>query len=54
MELEPERLRNTLAFMFESRYLIKPTQFALDAPERQMDYPAVWEGLKRHFRRPAR
>ncbi len=54
MELKPERLRDTMAFMFESRYLIRPTRLALDAPERQLDYPGVWDGLRRHFGRPGR
>ncbi len=47
--LEPEKLADTLAFMFESRYLIRPTERAMSAPERQADYAAVWQGLKRHF-----
>ncbi len=50
MKLEPERLRETMAFMFESRYLIKPTNLALNAPQRQLDYPNAWNGLVRHFR----
>ena len=54
MDLKPERLCNTMAFMFESRYLIRPTEIALHAPERQVDYPTVWEGLTRRFARTGR
>ncbi|AFU98171.1 homogentisate 1,2-dioxygenase [Simiduia agarivorans] len=48
-ELKPERYKNTLAFMFESRYIIAPTRFALDTPARQKDYLGCWNGLKKHF-----
>ena len=47
--LEPERIHEMLAFMFESRYLMKPSQGALTAPELQRDYPACWRSLIRHF-----
>lgn len=48
-ELGPERYRDTLAFMFESRYVIAPTRFALETPARQRDYQACWAGLEKHF-----
>jgi homogentisate 1,2-dioxygenase len=48
-ELQPQRLADTLAFMFESRYVIRPTRFALEAPELQQDYQDCWQGLKKHF-----
>jgi homogentisate 1,2-dioxygenase len=48
-DLEPVHYDNTMAFMFESRYLIHPTRYALDCPQRQRDYVACWEGLQRHF-----
>jgi homogentisate 1,2-dioxygenase len=51
---QPEQIVNTMAFMFESRYVIHPTRYALDSPQRQRDYFACWQGLKKHFdpRRP--
>jgi homogentisate 1,2-dioxygenase len=49
-ELVPQKLDDTLAFMFESRWTIQPTRQAMDAPSRQRDYDAVWAGLTRHFR----
>ncbi len=48
-QLAPQRYENTLAFMFESRYVIAPTQFALQTPARQKHYLQCWDGLKKHF-----
>lgn len=49
-KLEPQKLDDTMAFMFESRYLIRPTAFALSSPALQKDYLDCWKGLKKHFR----
>ena len=49
-ELKPHRIDNSLAFMWESRYVFRPTKFALGAPQLQKDYDAVWGGFKRHFK----
>jgi homogentisate 1,2-dioxygenase len=49
-DLRPEKLEGTLAFMFESRWMIVPTAQAMDAAFRQRDYDAAWTGLTRHFR----
>ncbi|MEO8537283.1 MAG: homogentisate 1,2-dioxygenase [Betaproteobacteria bacterium] len=49
-ELAPQRIDGTLAFMFESRYVIHPTPQALASPQLQQDYQACWQGLARHFR----
>jgi len=51
--LEPQRYENTLAFMFESRYVIAPTQFALETSLRQKDYNDCYQGLKKHFKSSA-
>jgi homogentisate 1,2-dioxygenase len=47
--LAPQKLADTLAFMFESRYVIHPTPLALAARELQRDYAACWRGLARRF-----
>ena len=47
--LQPERYRDTLAFMFESRYPIVPTRYALSSPQRQRDYQRCWAGIARRF-----
>ncbi|MDH3714827.1 MAG: homogentisate 1,2-dioxygenase [Gammaproteobacteria bacterium] len=43
--LEPVKLPDTLAFMFESRFIIKPSEFALRADQRQRNYLAAWQSL---------
>jgi homogentisate 1,2-dioxygenase len=50
-ELAPERYRDTLAFMFESRYAFTPTRHALESPTLQPDYPQAWRGITSHFER---
>jgi homogentisate 1,2-dioxygenase len=49
VELTPHHIENTLAFMFESRHVIRPTAYALNAPELQQNYLECWQGLKKHF-----
>lgn len=48
-DLEPQKLDDTMAFMFESRYLIQPTRFALETDALQSDYLDCWQGLQKHF-----
>ncbi len=47
--LEPKYLGDTLAFMFESRHVLRPTKQAMDAPQRQRDYWKCWQSLQKHF-----
>src|SRR5690348_10490792 len=49
---KPDVIRDTMAFMFESRAVIRPTQQAIDASHRQRDYQACWAGLQRNFQPP--
>jgi homogentisate 1,2-dioxygenase len=44
-ELHPVYQANTLAFMFESRYLFEPTAFAMSTPALQADYDDAWNGF---------
>ena len=46
----PQRIEATLAFMFETRTLIRPTPRALEMPQRQRDYARCWLGLTKRFR----
>jgi homogentisate 1,2-dioxygenase len=48
--LQPQKLEHTMAFMFESRYLIQPTSYALECPQLQADYRNCWQDLAKHFR----
>ena len=50
VELKPHKIENTLAFMWESKYVFRPTKFALNAPQRQKNYEAVWDGFRKHFK----
>lgn len=47
--LAPQKLDNTLAFMFESRYRFIPTEFALKSPQLDKDYADCWAGLPDRF-----
>jgi homogentisate 1,2-dioxygenase len=49
-ELKPQKLSGTMAFMFESRYIIRPTRFAMEASELQHEYFEVWQKLKKNFK----
>jgi homogentisate 1,2-dioxygenase len=51
-ELKPHYLGATLAFMFESRYVIRPSEAALKSSLLQKDYVEVWDDLRPHFKRP--
>ena len=48
-DLVPVKIDNTLAFMFETRQLLCPTQHALAIPELQSGYDSVWDGLRKNF-----
>jgi homogentisate 1,2-dioxygenase len=45
----PEYLADTMAFMFETRTVICPTDAALALPQLQSDYARCWHSLKRRF-----
>jgi hypothetical protein len=49
----PTALTDTMAFMFETRAVIRPTRYALETPLLQRDYAQVWQELRRHFAPPA-
>lgn len=48
-DLQPVKLENTLAFMFESCLPQKITQYAAQSPARQTDYIDCWKPLTRYF-----
>jgi homogentisate 1,2-dioxygenase len=45
----PDVIDGTMAFMFETRKVIRPTQQALDAPQLQRDYYRCWQDIRKHF-----
>ena len=48
-ELKPQKLDNTLAFMFESRYCFVPTEYAMKSASLDTRYADCWAGLKDGF-----
>ena len=48
-ELKPQHIKDTLAFMFETRMVVRPTRFALEGKIVQHEYYECWQGLKRHY-----
>ena len=45
----PHKIEDTMAFMFESRYAMRLTRYAIESSELQHDYFEGWQGLDRHF-----
>jgi len=45
----PQHITDTMAFMFETRTVIRPTRYALESPQLRRDYFKCWQGLKPHF-----
>jgi homogentisate 1,2-dioxygenase len=45
----PHYIRDTMAFMFETRCVIRPTRFALESAQLQAEYFQCWQGLGKHF-----
>ncbi|CAN7287095.1 homogentisate 1,2-dioxygenase [Phenylobacterium sp. LjRoot164] len=45
--LAPHKIENTMAFMFESRWVIRPTRFATETPLHQLDYDDCWTGFSK-------
>jgi len=45
----PDVIKDTMAFMFETRFVWRPTAHALASAELQGDYYRCWQGLQKHF-----
>ena len=50
--LAPEKLSGTMAFMFETRFVQEPTEFACSLDGLDWQYPNEWDRLKRNFSKP--
>jgi homogentisate 1,2-dioxygenase len=46
---QADHIRDTMAFMFETRCVWRPTRYALESAELQGDYIRCWQGLQKHF-----
>ena len=42
-------IADTMAFMFETPAVIRPTRFALESAQLQPEYYRCWQGLQKHF-----
>jgi homogentisate 1,2-dioxygenase len=49
-DLKPQYLGDTLALMFETQLVIRPTKFAMETMILQHEYYECWQELKKHFR----
>ncbi len=50
-DLKPVHITDTMAFMFETRYVVRPTKYAMDTTELQGEYFECWQGLKKNFKK---
>jgi homogentisate 1,2-dioxygenase len=48
-DLKPRYMGKTLAFMFETRYYIRPTEHAMKSDALQKDYYKCWQDLPKTF-----
>jgi homogentisate 1,2-dioxygenase len=46
---KPNKVAGTMAFMFETRAVIKPTRFALESAQLQSDYFQCWQTIRKNF-----
>jgi len=49
VDLVPIKMADTMAFMLESPYRLRPTQAAMTEPGPQSDYTASWQTIPRRF-----
>ena len=49
-DLKPMHIVDTMAFMFETRFVVRPTKYAMDTTELQGEYFECWQGLKKNFK----
>ena len=47
---QPHKVGDTMAFMFETRNVLVPTEQALASPQLQEDYQRCWAGITKRFR----
>ncbi|MND41635.1 Homogentisate 1,2-dioxygenase [compost metagenome] len=49
VELAPSKIDNTMAFMFETSQVLRPSRHALECPQLQADYDSCWASLPSTF-----
>ena len=45
---KPDVIKDTMAFMFETRHVLRPTPQAMASAQLQGEYYRCWQGLKKH------
>ena len=50
--LQPVHVSDTMAFMFETRWVIRPTRFAMESAQLQHEYFRCWQDLPKRFAPP--
>jgi homogentisate 1,2-dioxygenase len=50
VDLIPNKVDNTLAFMFESRHLLRPSAYAMQSPMLDKHYDECWQDLPDLFK----
>jgi homogentisate 1,2-dioxygenase len=48
-DLKPHKIDDTMAFMFETSRVLRPSHYALECPQLQRDYDACWAGMAKTF-----
>ena len=46
---KPHVIADTMAFMFETRWVLGPTRQAMESAQLQHEYYRCWQGLRKHF-----
>lgn len=46
-DLKPQKIDDTMAFMFESRFPFRPSAWAMETPLLQKDYDSCWNGFEK-------
>jgi homogentisate 1,2-dioxygenase len=46
---KPDVIKDTMAFMFETRCVLRPTKHAIESAQLQQEYYRCWQGLQKHF-----
>jgi len=49
-ELKPHKIQDTLAFMWESRWVFRPTRAAMQSRALQQDYDSCWDGYRKLYK----
>jgi homogentisate 1,2-dioxygenase len=47
---KPQKIEDTMAFMFETCLTYRPTKQAMDTSARHRNYQDCWKDLKKHFK----